>query len=127
VAYTPPTTSDLKARFPAFASVDASIIDTVLAEAVNAADDSWVNETDFRMGRMLYAAHVLTLDGFGTGAEADQARAGLLGFTTVKSGTLEVQRPAAGKGGMSSTVYGARYMELLKRNRGGAIVANSTD
>jgi hypothetical protein len=122
VAYTPPTTSDLKARFPAFASVDASIIDTVLAEAVNAADDSWVNETDFRMGRMLYAAHVLTLDGFGMGAEADQARAGLLGFTTVKSGTLEVQRPA-GKGGMSSTVYGSRYMEILKRNRGGAIVA----
>lgn len=127
MAYTAPTASDLIARFPAFAAVDTDVISTALDEAANASDDSWVTEVDYRLARMLYAAHNLTIDGHGTGMMAEMASAGALGFSRVKSGELEFQADASGgAGGISSTTYGRRYMELLRRNRGGAFCANST-
>lgn len=126
MTYTAPTASDLIARFPAFAAVSTDVIATALVEAACASDDSWVNESDFRLARMLHAAHALTLDGHGTGAEAKAASAGTLGFSRIKSGELEFQRDTGSNAGsLSATTYGKRYLELLRRNKGGALVANS--
>lgn len=121
MAWTAPTPAELKARFPAFASVDDAVVQSALNEAGMQVDDSWVSEADFRLGINLMAAHILTLDGLGTGAEAESAAAGALGFKTMKSGGLTLERFSAadnGAGGdvLSLTTYGRRFLDLLKRN-----------
>ncbi|WP_343711904.1 DUF4054 domain-containing protein [Inquilinus sp.] len=121
MAWNPPTPADLKARFPAFAAVSDSVVQGALDEAALQVDETWVSEADFRLGRLLLAAHILTLDGLGTGAEAEAAAAGAMGFKRMKSGRLELERfSAADAGGdgsvLGSTSYGRRFLELLRRN-----------
>ncbi len=86
-----PTSTDLTTRFPAFADVDPTVLDHTLAEAAIRVDPSWT-PGDYPLGVLLYAAHVLTLDGFGTGAEAALAAAGALGFQIMRSGSLHLER-----------------------------------
>ena len=47
MAYTVPTTTDLKARFPAFASVDDDVVTAALNDAARMVDESWINQEDF--------------------------------------------------------------------------------
>lgn len=115
MAFTDPTPSDVTQRFPVFAGVETDIIDTALIEAASHADDSWVSEADFRLGRMLYAAHVLTCDGHGATAEAELAQAGY--FTHLKSGSLSLTAPDSGdRGWLQKTSYGRRYVALRRRS-----------
>jgi hypothetical protein len=123
MAWTAPTPADVKARFPAFAAVPDAAIQGALDEAALQVDETWVSEADFRLGRMLLAAHILTLDGLGTGAEAEAAGAGASGFKRMKSGQLELERFTAadsgagsGDGLLGTTSYGRRFLDLLKRN-----------
>lgn len=121
MSYAIPSAAAFKARFPAFAAVDDAQIDRALALAnQNAADGRWddLNRTE---AVMLYAAHVLTIDGFGTGAEAEAAAAGASGFRSIRSGALSLERfdAAGGSGGippseLASTSYGKRYLALAK-------------
>lgn len=126
MAYTAPTAADLKTRFPRFADVADAIVDAALAEAARFVDESWT-EGDFKLARMLYAAHTMTLDGLGTGYEAEAAASGSTGFTRIKSGSLELSRPdaAAMAVGFDQTTYGQRFKALLRANKGGAIVARA--
>ncbi|MGY2049587.1 DUF4054 domain-containing protein [Methylobacterium sp. JK268] len=106
---TDPTPTDLKARFPAFASVPDAALAGALAEARARIDAG----TGGDLARLLYAAHVLTLDGFG-GAEGAWQRAGrpLL----LRSGTLEVRRRDDGpdpSDSLGETSYGRRLRDLL--------------
>lgn len=123
MAWTAPTPGDLKARFPAFAAVADPAIQGALDEAALQVDETWVSEADFRLGRMLLAAHILTLDGLGTGAEAAAAAGGAAGFKRMKSGNLELEQfdthgtvPGAGDGVLGTTSYGRRFLDLLRRN-----------
>ena len=64
----------------------------------------------------------MTLDGFGTGAEAAAAAAGALGFQSMRSGSLSLdRRQAAGASHEPSilheTTYGRRFLALLKVNQ----------
>lgn len=117
MAYTVPTAADLKARYPAFAAVGEPVVDQALLEASNRVDDSW-SEKDYPTAIMLYAAHLLALDGLGTSVEVQ-----LAGFKRVKAGSLELERSdkdgAIGAGSILSTSYGQRYSELLELNFGG--------
>ena len=127
MAWTAPTASEFKARFPAFASVDDDVVNVVLAEAALQVDETWVSEADFKLGINLLTAHLLTMDGHGAGAEAESAAAGALGFKTMKSGNLTLERfsaSEAGSGGdaLSLTTYGKRFRDLRRRNIPGVAV-----
>lgn len=125
MSYVQPGVADLQARFPTFAAVPAPAIAAALTEALARVDTSWT-EADYAPAILLYAAHVLTLDGQGTSAEAALAAAGALGFTTLQSGTLSIGRsppPAAAVGAiLAETTYGRRFMALLRANQPAVLV-----
>lgn len=131
MAYSPPTPAQMKARFPKFAAVDDSVLQQGLDEAARVVDETWP-EDDFAMGRMLYAAHVLTLDGFGEGTEAQLNAEGVGDFQSIKLGTLSLSRFEKGAAsktgnafldGLNSTTYGQRFLAIAARFAGGPIVA----
>jgi hypothetical protein len=112
-----PTPADLKARFPGFAAVADAVVQTALDEAALQVGADWTSAPDARLGRLLLAAHILTLDGQGSGAEAAAAAAG--GYRRMRSGALELERPdtaGAEPGTLGSTGYGRRFLELMQRN-----------
>ncbi|GJD52400.1 hypothetical protein OPKNFCMD_5165 [Methylobacterium crusticola] len=119
-----PAPADLKARFPAFAAVPDAAVAAALAEAAARVDATWA-PADFALGRMLYAAHVMTLDGLG-GPEADLARAGALDLRSLRSGALHIERREAPAEALSGTLgltsYGRRFHEAMRRNGAGAAV-----
>ncbi len=106
-------------------SPDAAV-QSALDEAALQVGADWASEADARLGRLLLAAHILTLDGQGSGAEAAAAAAG--GFRRMRSGALELERAAdAGPGALDSTGYGRRFVELdaaqCSGRDGGVVVA----
>lgn len=129
MAFTEATAADLKTRFPRFDAVADATVDSYLAEARRVVDESWCEE-DQVLGQNLYAAHLLILEGLGTGTEAELNAEGLGDVQTLKSGALSFTRKgksddSAQAGQLESTAYGRRFVELLQRNRGGARVTPS--
>lgn len=119
MVWTAPAPLDLQRRFPRFSSVDAGVVQTALDEAARMVDDSWL-EGDRTLGLFLYACHTMTLDGFGEGVAVEE-------FQSVTSGSLTLSRfpreaTAAGDT-LLTTMYGKRFLELLKRNKPGVLVA----
>ncbi|KMO40162.1 hypothetical protein VQ02_08505 [Methylobacterium variabile] len=118
------TPEAFRARFPAFAAVPDDALAGALAEAASRVGAAWA-PADARLGRMLYAAHTLTLDGLG-GPEAELARAGALDLKGFRSGTLHLERrdaPAeALPGTLGLTSYGLRFHEVMRRNSIGVAV-----
>lgn len=124
MTYTVPTVSDFRTRFPKFECDDNNVIQRALDEASRYVDDTWVSQSDFNEGRFLYAAHVLTLDGYGSSTEAELAQSGLMGFSTIKSGELTLVRDTSKdntKSLIDQTTYGKRFKNLQKLNVGGPI------
>lgn len=117
------------ARYPAFASVDAGVLALVLAEATAQVDETWILG-DQIPAMMLYAAHILTLEGFGTntvmvGETAMQVNgiitqmsAGDHSFTFGNPGRPSIALRTASELGLSETIFGRRFAELLRRNSG---------
>jgi hypothetical protein len=119
--YTVPAPADLAARFPAFAAVPAVTLAGAIAEAQTRVDTSWL-PGDYTIAILLLAAHTLTLDGLGTGAEAAAAAAGTLGYASLRSGGLSLDRARAPRGAaepsiLAETTYGRRFLALLKVNQ----------
>lgn len=128
MAYTAAVAQDVRDRFPTFAAVADAPINYALADAALVVDDEWLSQADYTQGILLYAAHILTLDGFGSGAEAQMAQAGALGFDVMKSGALTLQRTrqqveAQYSSVLDQTTFGKRFREILMRNRGGPFAA----
>lgn len=126
MAYDAPTAADLKLRHPAFAGVADAVVNDALDQAAGRVGTNWP-ETDFATARILYAAHVMTLDGHGAGTEATQNAKGLGGFQTVRSGSLMLQqfdRSEADErmGEYGSTSYGRRFWHLMARCFAGPVV-----
>lgn len=133
MAFTAPTASDLKTRFPAFAAVADATITTVLTLALDVAvdDETWISQTQYTEAALLYTAHVLTLDGLGTSAEAELAGSSII--RRFKSGSLEFERANAStlatsgaQSILNDTTYGRRYQQLLKINQPPVKVLNGT-
>lgn len=123
MSFTEATAADLKTRFPRFAGVADATIEVHLEESRRMVDQSWC-DGDQVLGQLFYAAHSMTLDGLGTGTEAELAAEGLGDVQTLKSGSLSFTRKGgaddAGQAGeIASTTYGRRFLELLQKNRGG--------
>lgn len=131
MAYVAPTPADMKARFPRFVAVPDNIVQQALNEAARQVDETWT-EGDFAMGRMLYAAHVMTLDGLGAGTEAELLAEGVEAFQEIKLGSLQLKRfdkDSRTNGNdyldlLASTSYGRRFLATLKQNAGGPVMAS---
>lgn len=129
MAYTIPTPATLRTKFPAFTAVPDATIQAYIDQAAGMIDQTWL-ETDYTYGIELYAAHLMVLAGLGTGAQAQAAAEGLLGYSTVRSGQLTLQRAATSQsgGGVPSpydqTAYGIQFYWLARRNRPPVAVAS---
>jgi hypothetical protein len=120
MAYVAPTVDEFTTRYPAFEDVDEAAIASALAEAALRVDETWT-EASFAIAQMLYCAHVLALDGFGSSPEVK-----LLGFRSVSiGGDLKLERgggmSTAALGTLESTSYGVRFAELMRMNFAGPI------
>lgn len=118
--YELPTPAMLKARYPAFAAVDNSIIQYWLTDALRFVDTSWT-EGDYAVAIMAMAAHNMARAGYGS---ASAGIGGAAGVESFKSGGVSIQFSAdavkaAVAGGYASTPYGQEYADLLARNKGG--------
>lgn len=127
MAYTDPTATTIKARFPEFAGVADATITALIVEAGSFVDQSWL-EGDFTLAKSLYVAHTLTVEGRAAAANV-QGAATLLNAlpagASIKSGDLQVSKSAAGGSGSSgggsvdpfaATTYGQRYIDLRSRS-----------
>ncbi|AWB20546.1 DUF4054 domain-containing protein [Methylobacterium currus] len=118
------TPEAFRARFPAFAGVPDAAIAGALAEAAPRVGAGWP-AAEAALGRMLHAAHTLTLDGRG-GPEAELARAGALDLKALRSGTLHLERRDAAPedlpGTLGLTSFGRRFHEVMRRNSIGVAV-----
>lgn len=127
MAYTPASASDLKAAFPAFAAVAEDTIDFWLERARRIVDESWT-EGDYSYGQMLLACHYMTLNGLGTGTDAQVNAEGLGDFKAVRSGQFSFQRADssnAANGEIASTSYGRQWASLARSNRGGVRITGT--
>lgn len=120
--YTIPTAAELKARYPAFASVADAYVDAIILEASGRVDSTW-READYQPAIMALAGHTMTVEGVG-----DDVSAQLKGFKRLKVGPLELERDLSlGKitSDLQTTVYGQRYLTLLRLNKPGVAVAKA--
>lgn len=117
MAYTPATSADLKAKYPAFATVADATVDLWLAEAVT--ECAGFIESDRARAEMAYAAHMMRENGLGTGGAIP------VGVTSFKSGTFSatVSDTIAGATGFNASIYGREYMILRRRSFAGPRLA----
>lgn len=130
MAYDVPTASDLKARFTEFSAVDDTVVDARIEEATRMVDETWT-EGDYATAIMLYACHIMALEGLGTGPDSQANTGQMANFQTIRSGQLTLTRGSYSHGGGDTgdwyglTRYGSRFWRLLKQNKGGPSVAVS--
>lgn len=128
MAYVDATAADLKTRYPAFADVDDAVVNQALVEARRMVDTSWT-EGDYQTAQLLYACHIMAIEGYGTSPDAQANTGQAANFTTIRSGQLTLTRKASGGGSSGGeswymqTRYGSRFWMLLGQNRGGGRVA----
>jgi hypothetical protein len=123
MAYVAPTPAELKSRYPAFANVDDAVVQSALDEAARQVDESWT-EGDFATAQMLYACHVMTMNGVLSGAGGIQ----LASFRSIRSGALTLERGTVnGDDGswLSGSEYGRRFLTLRRQNKGGMRVTGA--
>lgn len=126
MAYDAPTPEQLKAYYPAFASVADQTVQLYLDRAASSDVDQTWREADYASAIMAAAAHKMVRAGvsFGGGVAGDLPA----GLTSFKSGSFSVgfsdeAVKAQVAGGWGSTTYGQDYAALLRTNKGGPRVA----
>ena len=114
----PPALADFRARFPVFSSVADPAVETILVEARRGTNDSWT-EADRTSATLYLAAHLLASEGFG-GTAGSNALTGPVKRRKVGDVETEFAGPGQGSGSSSSqyatTIYGQRYLSLLRLN-----------
>lgn len=130
MAYSAPAKAAFVEVFPAFAAVTDTAYNFWSAQAVLITEPMQAC-LDQRMdlATMLLTAHYLTLQGIGTGAEAEMAAQGASGFKRLKSGTIEIERgdssSDASLGEYSQTAYGHQLWPMLRACIGGPLVTGT--
>lgn len=123
MAYVPPTASDLKARFPEFTSVPDATVNLILAEAINAVGETWL-ERDRFPATLYLAAHMLAMEGE-PGRSAGGTGGGVSGpVRRRKVGDVETEFAGFGRtdglgrtdAGYELTAYGRQFLRLLRLN-----------
>lgn len=115
MAYTKPTPSNLKTRYPAFAAVADDTVQYWLTDAERFVGETW-READYAPALMACAAHHMAQSGVVGGAGALPQ-----GVTNFKSGTFSAQisEAQAAKTGFETTRYGLELRALMRRNFAG--------
>lgn len=114
------TAQDFLLRFPMFGEVDTAVIDAHLKDAFDALDPaSFSNTTTYRRAQMLWAAHFMTLAGYGKTSEANIVNNGMSldGVQSVSDGSVSIsfRQPEAGAtGALTSTGFGRELSFLLR-------------
>lgn len=115
MAYTAPTLSDFRTRYPAFSESADATVQVWLDEG----DAETSNFSDLTRPRavMAYAAHRLAESGAGGGTPQ--------GVTSFKSGTFSasVSDAQASRTGFHATQYGREFLALARRNFAGPRLA----
>lgn len=129
MAYVLPTPASLKAHWPAFSAVPDETVQFNIYRAARSVDETWM-EGDYTTAIELLACHYLTLAGLGTGTDAQANAQGLAGFTSIRSGSLSLQRAATSASGggevpaqYSGSMYGQQFWWLMRQNRASAAIA----
>lgn len=128
MAYTEPTSADLKIRYPAFAQVDDDTITWWLNYVVDKdIDQSWGPNTGPE-GQMAVAAHRMVKAGVSIGG-GDASGLAAAGITDFKSGTFAARISddavkQAISSDWSSTPYGSDYELALDREKSGPRVTS---
>lgn len=121
--YVVPAAADLKARYPAFASVADNTITYWITDAQRIVTQSWA-EGDYQPGILSLAAHNMALQKV-PGLTTDAASNLPAGVTRFKSASVDIgiSEAAANRtvsGGYAATPYGQEFAAMLRRNVGGA-------
>lgn len=125
MAYTPPTLSDFRIRFPEFVDTPDERIEYFLADATaRGPGQDWL-DADRALGVMYLAAHGLAQSSALAGGSEVPA-----GVTSLRSGALSLTFDAstvqaANAGGYGSTPYGRELLNLTRQNAGGMRVTDS--
>lgn len=123
MAYTEPTSADLKMRYPAFVAVDDATVAYWLTDSARYVDTSWM-EGDYGPAKIAHAAYEMAKAGVSGFAGGDVAGIAASGVTDFKSGTFQARFSdeavkVAVAGGYASNRYGQDYLDLLSRNKSG--------
>lgn len=118
MAHDLPTAEQFKARHPKFASVADDTVSAMLLEASRSVRQCWP-AADYADGVMYLAAHMIAEENSGGGVSA-ASKSGAI--KRVKADTVEIEysdrKASAGAldAAYGSTIYGQRYLKLLRRN-----------
>lgn len=111
--YTTPTASELKARYPEFASVSDTLVNFAISDAGRFVDTGWF-EADYQRAIMALAAHILVQDGALGGSTVVSGN-----ITSEKLGDASVSYGAAVGAGNSeygTTSYGRYFLKIQRVN-----------
>lgn len=117
--YTVPTVDQFTTRFPIFEDADPATIEALINEAAGQVSTDWV-ETDYQPAIMYLAAHLLATDNSEEGGEVEIGGGG--GIASESFGGMSVSYATGTAGSLASndrygsTVYGRRYLALLRAN-----------
>lgn len=122
MAWSPPTVSDFKTRFPQFASVPDATVQAILDEAIPQVGETWL-ERDRTPGVLHLVAHLLASQGIGVIAPGGGA-AVTGAVKRRKVGDVEVEFAGVGGGSgtgsfvaaYNTTSYGIKFLEYLRKN-----------
>lgn len=114
--YTIPTAQDLKDRHPAFSDTPDSQVEAVITDASRWVDETWL-EDDYRPALMFLAAHMLVGEGAlgGDTSAPGPVTSYKLGDASETYGNAV--DPSRSISDFGTTVYGRRYMALLRVNQ----------
>lgn len=120
MAYVPPTASDLKQRFPEFATVSNALVGLILAEASAQVGETWL-ERDRKPATLCLAAHMLAMEGEPGRTATGQGSAVTGPVRRRKVGDVETEYAGYGaseygRSGYGASEYGRRFEELMRRN-----------
>ena len=128
MAYEVPTTDDVKERFTRFADVDDDIIDILIAEAIRDIDTSWF-EADYINGILYLVAHKMIMEDVlnesspGFTQSSGEIISEKLGDASVTYSSTSANGSSGASGtDYSATVYGRRFLNLLKKNQPAILV-----
>lgn len=124
MAYSQPTATTLKTRFPAFAAVADETVEYWLTDARLIVTDAWI-EDDRANAEMALAAHNMAALGLDRPAGDEVGALAQMGVTGFRSASMSVNFDAqtiqnANSSAYSSTKYGQMFLPYLRRNVGGA-------
>jgi hypothetical protein len=127
--YSTPTYEEFIARFPIFDNEvkwPQSMVELVLAEAASNIDNTWF-EPDYQPAINYQTAHMLATDNSASGTDPEVGQPTYISGESFSGMSTSYQKIQGGTLSQSemwgSTVYGRRYLDLLRKNKPGVVVA----